>query len=564
MGLPSAGGQIQGRGWLGLHVAKLVALLILGVSFLVPTGGSARTDALPRYFDSIVFEGGGVKGAVYAGALVALDEHKVLSNVKKFAGTSAGSTVAALLAAGYSSCELSSVTLEVSFADLVEFPLFPRLKQALYGIGTISLGRKLKTQKGLFSGNKLERTLDKLLGRKRCAVDLGIPFDNITMADLHLPSDGSVNDGDGDTSDIRTNVDQSMGRCATFRKLTFQQLFKSTGLELSVTGFDITNGTLVYFSRKTEPDMLVSKAVRISSSIPLVFEPVEWRGHLFMDGGVLRRIPVDAYETDESMLAMKIMADYSGTSPQELETLPLKAFVQRFTRAIFKQTQDLDLVQRAKARGVQFIDFSSHESVRSVSGVNFELSEVAKTRMWMAGYWSTREMLEAFSSSPWERTHLPCMSSSGQGPPSSNVDFGADDCSSQSSCAWAQNMLSEALRADTTAKTFESQYSSWFTASGLRFAVVALALFALTSLMAVCRNGVHLIAVQNYSGIRTQRCDHCLRMWVPSQLPANQVQDLSLDEVARALKARGIVVHVEEQAGSESNTRGPRIRSGSV
>ena len=82
--------------------------------------------------------------------------------------------------------------------------------------------------------------------------------------------------------------------------------------------------------------------------------------------------------------------------------------------------------------------------------------------------------------------------------------------------------------------------------------------------MAVCRNGVHLIAVQNYSGIRTQRCDHCLRMWVPSQLPANQVQDLSLDEVARALKARGIVVHVEEQAGSESNTRGPRIRSGSV
>ena len=80
-----------------MHVAKLVALLILGVSFLVPTGGSARTDALPRYFDSIVFEGGGVKGAVYAGALVALDEHKVLSNVKKFAGTSAGSTVAALL-----------------------------------------------------------------------------------------------------------------------------------------------------------------------------------------------------------------------------------------------------------------------------------------------------------------------------------------------------------------------------------------------------------------------------------------------------------------------------------
>ena len=81
------------RQWLAGIVGLLALPLLLG--------DAAR-------FDSVVFEGGGVKGAVYAGALVALEEHGVLAGVQKYAGTSAGSTVAALLAAGYSSCEISA------------------------------------------------------------------------------------------------------------------------------------------------------------------------------------------------------------------------------------------------------------------------------------------------------------------------------------------------------------------------------------------------------------------------------------------------------------------------
>jgi predicted acylesterase/phospholipase RssA len=566
-------------------------LLLLLLRLLLP-GAPSRPAAS---FDSIVFEGGGVKGAVYAGALVALEEQGVLQGVKRFAGTSAGSTVAALLSAGYSSCELSAVTREVSFADLVEFPLFPRLKRALFGVGTMGLGRTLKRRKGLFSGDKLERTLDKLLGRKRCSVELGVPFADVSMSDLYAPADAGVNfggpgpgpgDGGGGgpgpgPGDGDAHLPSSGGgRCASFRELTFQQLFESTGKELAVTGFDITNGTLVYFSRLTEPDMPVSKAVRISSSIPLVFEPVEWRGHLFMDGGVLRRIPVDAFATDSSMLAMKIMPDYSGTSPAELEALPLKAFVQRFTRAVFKQTQDLDLVQRAKKRGVQFVDFSGHQSVRSVSGVDFHLSEVAKARMWMAGYWRMRGMLEAATEGPWKRQRLPCiknkvdeeghLTAAKKKNAEGGGGGGGGECSGPDSCAWAHAMLNDAVRADGKIMPTPLWYRRWFVRNGLRLGVALTVLFALTSLMVVCRNGMHLIAIQNYSGIRTQRCDHCLRMWVPSQLPASQVQDLSLEEVTRALKARGIVVHLEEQKvpgrynnNNNNDLAGPRARTGS-
>ena len=73
--------MIQGRGWLGLHVASLLPFHSESAPSCQPGDRHGRTRC--RYFDSIVFEGGGGKGAVYAGALVALDEHKVLSNVKK-------------------------------------------------------------------------------------------------------------------------------------------------------------------------------------------------------------------------------------------------------------------------------------------------------------------------------------------------------------------------------------------------------------------------------------------------------------------------------------------------
>ena len=49
---------------------------------------------------------------------------------------------------------------------------------------------------------------------------------------------------------------------------------------------------LVYFNAVTTPNMAISKGIRISSSIPIIFEPVEYDGHLFVDGGLGRRLPV--------------------------------------------------------------------------------------------------------------------------------------------------------------------------------------------------------------------------------------------------------------------------------
>ena len=69
--------------------------------------------------------------------------------------------------------------------------------------------------------------------------------------------------------------------------------------KLRLTAFDITNGMLKWFDKINTPNMPISKAIRISSGIPWIFEPVLYQGNLYVDGGVLRRMPIDAFQVNE-------------------------------------------------------------------------------------------------------------------------------------------------------------------------------------------------------------------------------------------------------------------------
>ena len=54
-------------------------------------------------FRSLVFEGGGVKGIAYAGALEELEKRGIVKDITRVAGTSAGAISAALVALGATS-----------------------------------------------------------------------------------------------------------------------------------------------------------------------------------------------------------------------------------------------------------------------------------------------------------------------------------------------------------------------------------------------------------------------------------------------------------------------------
>ena len=94
------------------------------------------------HFKNLVFEGGGVKGIAYVGALEVLDKEGILKDIKRVAGTSAGALVAVLIGLGYSAKELKDILWSINFQNfldsswgvirLVQRRVFPRIGRWLH------------------------------------------------------------------------------------------------------------------------------------------------------------------------------------------------------------------------------------------------------------------------------------------------------------------------------------------------------------------------------------------------------------------------------------------------
>ncbi|HXK95582.1 MAG TPA: patatin-like phospholipase family protein, partial [bacterium] len=72
-------------------------------------------------FRNLVFEGGGVKGIAYAGALEFLDQKgDILPEIRRVAGTSAGAITAAILALGARSQEIKEIVGGTDFRKFMD------------------------------------------------------------------------------------------------------------------------------------------------------------------------------------------------------------------------------------------------------------------------------------------------------------------------------------------------------------------------------------------------------------------------------------------------------------
>ena len=102
----------------------------------------------------IALSGGGIKGAAHIGVLQALNEEGI--TIDYISGTSSGSIVSALYAAGYTPFNILSI-FKTHYKDIADYDKFLSLK----------LFKTLFTRKisiiGLAKGNKLENLLKNIL-----------------------------------------------------------------------------------------------------------------------------------------------------------------------------------------------------------------------------------------------------------------------------------------------------------------------------------------------------------------------------------------------------------------
>ena len=240
---------------------------------VVDLEGSGRTRRCRprRSKTALVLGGGGFTGGVYEiGALRALDLLAVDRTVNQFdvyVGTSAGALIAALAANGVSPEHMMRVVndqVPQPFRDVsLDTLMRPNYREF------ISRGLQLP-----FHALGVLREVGRALPRLS-TVDLAV-----ALADL-LPS--GLYTGSGIEEYVRT-VLSDPDRTDDFREL---------GSELYLAATDLDTCERLVLGADGWDDVPISRAVRASSALPMVYQPVEVKGRELIDGGIVSTTNLD-------------------------------------------------------------------------------------------------------------------------------------------------------------------------------------------------------------------------------------------------------------------------------
>ena len=176
----------------------------------------------PERITNLVFEGAGIRGIAYCGAISQMESAGTMKEVQRVGGTSAGAITALALAVGYTGRELETITASTNFKKFND------------GRFAVAGGiNRVSKYFGWYRSREFNQWLGKLIAQKTGNAD-------ITFEQLHAQNN-------------------------RFR-------------DLYVTGTSLNQQKTIVFSHEHFPKMKIRDAVRISMSIPLYFEAV------FMDG----------------------------------------------------------------------------------------------------------------------------------------------------------------------------------------------------------------------------------------------------------------------------------------
>lgn len=235
-------------------------------------------------YENFVFEGGGIRGIAFGGVLKFFEENDLMKYVKRMAGSSAGSIVAAALSINYNADEI---------IDVLDKTNFEEFKDDSWGVMLDAY--RFFSQYGIYKGDKFLEWFKGIVKNKT----------------------GNEN-------------------------ITFKEVYDRYDHHLIITGTCLNRASTYYFDYLKWPDMPISLAVRISMSLPLVFKAVKLhtkepvldengnmkmddkgniemvqREDVMVDGGLLNNYPIWVFDA-------KNISDIDSDKMEQSKTIGFK------------------------------------------------------------------------------------------------------------------------------------------------------------------------------------------------------------------------------------------------
>ena len=266
----------------------------------------------------IVFEGGGAKGMVFVGACEEFFKRE--HTFDRLLGTSAGAITATLLAAGYTPKEMLAALAEKGSDGKSVFTSFmgPPARFTEAELQASATRRLLDAVDFTFVPDIVEKKVHEgLLG----VLEGSDSFRHV----LGLVERGGWFAADRFVAWFSNKLDSGPWKDGqrNFSGMTLKQFFEATGVELSVVASDTTDESILVLNHQTAPSCPIVWAVRMSMSIPLVWDEVVWQaswgqyrgrdiaGHAIVDGGILSNFPIELFISDAPQV-LKLMGPKRG------------------------------------------------------------------------------------------------------------------------------------------------------------------------------------------------------------------------------------------------------------
>ena len=269
------------------------------------------------HFNTLCLSGGGVRGYELLGAIAYMQEILDFNDMNNFIGTSVGSLVCYLLAIGYSALEILILTNSSKVFD------------------------KLKT------------------------------FNVMKMI-----QDGGAVAFTPIVEMLETLTIKKIGRLINLRQLRDEH-----GKTLKIVTYNATKKEKEVIGPDTHPDMPCVCAIRMSCTLPFIFQPYEYDGCLYLDGGLVENLPISLVENPENTIAINLKPSPPALDRESLYTNfnPVKYGVNILNIPIDATIRRS--VEKAKELKIQLIEVTSE-----TKGFEFDLNTTQRLDLFSEGY----------------------------------------------------------------------------------------------------------------------------------------------------------------------------------
>lgn len=259
----------------------------------------------------LAFEGGGVRGVAFLGALEALADNG--HEFDRLMGTSVGGLTAALLATGHDVNSLREQMFDAQSGRLAiagalaPYPPFTREE-----IGESATRELLRELDFPFLPNLVEGASDELLAQALMNRDR---FHDLFSIVEHM----GVRQDAGYLTWLSALFNVHAGG-EDWAAMGLADLFLRTGRSLTVIGSDISTGSMLVLNHSTAPNLPLKWALRMTTSVPFLFPPVAWQaewglyrkrrlqGHYIVDGALLSQFPLEFFLSTQTEI-LEIMGE---------------------------------------------------------------------------------------------------------------------------------------------------------------------------------------------------------------------------------------------------------------